>query len=81
MTGESETRIRIKLNNNTPGFKILEKIKHGYEPILANGKFYASINDAIAAGEAKDRFVAMRRLKNPKYKDWNYQSPEKQIIK
>lgn len=81
MTGESETRIRTKLNNNFPGYRILEKIKYGYESIIANGKFYESINEAIANGEATDRFQAMRRLKNPKYKDWNYQSPEKQIKK
>lgn len=81
MTGESETRIRTKLNNNFPGYRIMEKIKHGYEPIIANGKFYDSINDAVAHGEAIDRFQAIRRLKNPKYKNWNYQSPEKQIIK
>lgn len=80
MTGESETRIRNKLNNNKPSYKFIEKIKHGYKPIIANGKFYTSITEAIAAGEAKDRFQAMRRLKNPKYTDWNYQSPEKKII-
>ena len=32
--------IRNKLNNNYPGYKIIERIKHGYEPIIANGKEY-----------------------------------------
>jgi hypothetical protein len=80
-TGESATKIRVKLHNNYPGYLIIEKIKHGYEPIIANGKYYSSISEAVAAGEAKDRFEAMRKLKNPKHKDWNYQSPEKYINK
>ena len=37
MTGESKTRIRTKLKN-FPGYKIIDKIKHGYVPIIANGK-------------------------------------------
>lgn len=81
LTGESATKIRVKLYNSYPGYLIIEKIKHGYEPIIANGKVYSSINDAVAAGEAKDRFEAMRKLNNSKHKDWNYQSPEKYINK
>jgi hypothetical protein len=76
-TGESETRIRTKLYNKHPGYVIIEKKRHGYKRIIANGKEYSSINDAVAAGEAKDRFEAMRKLKNPKKKDWFYVSEEK----
>lgn len=79
--GESETQIRTKLYNNYPGYQILEKIKNGYEPIFANGKLYNSITAAVEAGEAKDCFQAMRRLKSLKYTNWNYQSPLKSIDK
>ncbi len=76
--GESETRIRTKLYNKYPAYVIIEKKKHGYKPIIANGNQYSSINDAVAAGEAKDRFEAMRKLKNPKKKDWYYVYQEKE---
>lgn len=79
--GESETRIRVKLNSDFPGYKIIEKVKNGYQPIIVNDKFYDSIVDAVAAGEATDRFQAMRRLKSFKYKNWNYHSPDKKIDK
>ena len=77
LTGESETIIRNKLINQSPGYQIIGKEVHGYEPIIANGKKYDSINDAVAAGEAIDRFKAYALLKNPKLKDWNYLSPLK----
>jgi len=81
VTGERESRIRAKLYANYEGYVIIDKVKHGYEPIIANGKLYDSIVDAVIAGEAKDRFQAMRFLKSQKYKDWNYVSPEKSIDK
>jgi hypothetical protein len=81
MTGETEGRIRAKLYNNYPGYRVIEKISVDYEPIIVNDKQYPSIDSAVAAGEAKDRFEAMRRLKNPKYKNWNYVSLAKRIDK
>lgn len=80
-TNEAESTIRAKLKNGFPGYGIMAKVRHGYEPIIANGKNYASIIDAVQAGEAKNRFEVMRKLKNVKYKDWNYQSPAKRIDK
>lgn len=76
ITRESETRIRTKLYTNVPGYVIIDKNKNGYEPIIANGKEYTSIMAAVTAGEAKDRFEAMRKLKNIKKRDWNYVSPK-----
>lgn len=81
LTKESETRIRTKLNSNFIGYKIIKKIKNGYEPIIVNGKLYESILSPVEAGEAKDRFQAMRRLKSLKHKNWNYQSKDKVIDK
>ncbi len=80
-TGETETSIRAKLNNKIEGYTILEKVKHGYEPVIANGKYYDSIQAAVKAGEANNRQTVMRRLKNPNYKNWNSYSPEKAIEK
>lgn len=80
-TGERESKIRAKLLTNFPNYKVIDKVKHGYQRIIANGREYESIIDAIDAGEAKDRFEALRKLKNVKRKDWNYLSPEKRIPK
>jgi GIY-YIG catalytic domain len=80
-TGERESKIRAKLFSNFPNYKVIDKIKHGYEPIIANGREYESIVDAVLAGEAKDRFEAFRKLKNVKLKNWNYLSTEKKINK
>lgn len=38
LTGEREQSIRTKLNNKHANYVIIESIKHGYEPIIANGK-------------------------------------------
>ena len=81
MTGESQSKIRVKLKNQFQGYQIVEKVRHGYEPIIVNGTPYSSIMAAVDAGEAKDRFQAMRRLKSLKFPNWNYQSPEKFIKK
>lgn len=80
-TGEKEKNIANKLKNGAKGYVIIEKVRTGYEEIIANGKRYASISEAVAAGEAKDRFQALRRLKAKKWKDWNYVSPDKRIDK
>lgn len=80
-TNESESQIRAKLKNGFPGYSILDKIKHGYQPIIANGKPYSSIIEAVNAGEAKTRLEATRKLKSLKHKDWNYQSPAKYVDK
>jgi len=37
--------------------------------------------DSVRAGEAKDRFQAMRYLKSKSRLDWNYRNPEKHINK
>lgn len=70
--GESETDIRRKLVNRYQDYVILGKVKHGYRRIVANGKIYESINEAVTAGEAKTRFHAMRYLKDPNKKSWYY---------
>lgn len=80
-TGERDNTIRTKLKNQYPGYLIIDKIKHGYEAIIVDGKEYSSINDVVSAGLATDRFQAMRRLKSHKYKNWNYVSLEKRINK
>jgi putative NADH-flavin reductase len=49
--------------------------------LVLHGKRYESIIDAVNAGEATNRFAAMRLLKNRKRKDWNYISPSKVIEK
>jgi hypothetical protein len=81
LTGERETKIRNKLSNNFPGYVIIKKVRHGYEVIIANGKEYKSITEAVEAGEANNWFTVMRRLKNKNFKDWNYLSPDKFINK
>lgn len=60
---------------------MIRKSKFGYEPIIANGNSYNSIVEAVNAGEAENRFVFMRKLKNPKLKDWNSCSSEKRVEK
>lgn len=81
LTNEKENKIRAKLYNKFDNYLILDKIETGNEPIIIRGIEYPSINNAIEAGEAKDRFQATRRLKSLKYKDWNYKSEEKKINK
>lgn len=81
LTGEGENKIRVKLHNNFPGYLTIEKIPHGYSAIIANGKEYPSIVSAVSAGEAKDRFEAMRRLKDVNDLSWNYKDPKKRIDK
>lgn len=80
-TGEKEKNISNKLKNGAKGYVIIEKVRTGYEEIIANGKHYNSIYEAVDAGEAKDRFQAMRRLKAKKWTDWNYVSPDKHVDK
>jgi len=36
--------------------KFIAKVKHGYEPIIVNGKHYDSRRDAVDDGQARDRF-------------------------
>jgi hypothetical protein len=81
LTRESESRIRAKLAQNFENYTIIEKVRHGYEPIIANGNYYDSIKAALEAGEVRTRSMAYRRLKNKNYKDWNYLSPNKIIEK
>jgi hypothetical protein len=80
-TGESETRIRVKLGQDLENYVVIAKIKHGYEPIIANGNYYDSIRDAVLAGEAVNRSMAWRKLVDLRRKDWNYVSPAKKIDK
>ena len=79
----SENSIRRRLLNEVPDYVIIEKVRQGYEPIIANGKDYDSIMDSVKAGEAKDRFQAMRRLKSKSRLDLNYRTnpPKKHINK
>jgi GIY-YIG catalytic domain len=70
--GESETDIRRKLNNSYPGYRIIERVVHGYSRIMVNGTVYESVNDALAAGEANSRSTAIRYLKNPDKPNWSY---------
>jgi len=77
----SESSIRRKLFNQQPNYVIIEKIRQGYEPIIANGTYYDSIMSCVRAGQAKDRFQAMRYLKSKSRCNWNYINPEKRINK
>ena len=72
ITGESETQIQRKLNYNFPDYKIIDKIKHGYKPVVADGEFFESIVDAVKAGKAKDRFELYRNIKDPNKPNWHY---------
>lgn len=79
-TNESATRIRNKLNNNAPGYIVVKRIPYGYSPITVNGEFFESITTAVKAGKAKDRFEAMRLLRDPN-SGWKYVNGPKQIKK
>jgi group I intron endonuclease len=72
VTGESETQIRRKLNYSFPEYKIIDKIRHGYKPVVADDEFFESIVDAVKAGKAKDRFELYRNIKNPNKPNWHY---------
>jgi hypothetical protein len=52
----------FKLQNNYSGYQIVAKVVHGYSKIVANGRAYDSIVEAVAAGEAKDRFFPKGQL-------------------
>nr|AYQ95301.1 hypothetical protein [Uronema sp. CCAP 334/1] len=80
-TGEKESTISNKLKNGVKGYVIIEKVRHGYEPIIADGIEYESITAALNDGRAKVRYEAYRFLKSKKKKDWNYLSPKKRIDK
>jgi len=77
----SESSIRRRLFNQQPHYVIIEKIRQGYKHIIANGIYYDSIMYCVRAGEAKDRFQAMRYLKSKSRCNWNYINPEKRINK
>lgn len=77
----SENSIRRRLFNKQPGYLIIEKVRHGYQPIIANGKYYDSIIASVKAGEAKDRFQALRFSKGKSRPNWNYINVEKRIDK
>jgi len=82
MLREKEESIRVKLYNNHPGYKILEKIVQGYTPILVNDIEYESISDFLKTNpeENLDRFKVMRRLnsKIKKWENWRYKYGKKQ---
>lgn len=67
---ESETRIRNKLQNNVPGYEVLGQMSNRFKPIMVDDRFYPSIQAAVEAGEAKDRFAAYRKLNSPRYPGW-----------
>jgi hypothetical protein len=75
----SETVIRQKLKNNHPGFKILEKVTHGYSPVIVEGVEYDSLIAVVEAGLAKNRFQVARRLNSShrKWQNWNYKFGKK----
>ncbi len=71
--GVSETTIRRRLRDpKYPTWKELDRIKHGYTKVCIEGQEFESIEAAVEAGLAKNRFIVMRRLKSPinKWKDW-----------
>lgn len=76
----SETVIRQKLRNNHPGFKILEKVTHGYTPVIIEGIEYDSLGTVVEAGLAKNRLQVGRRLNSThrKWQNWNYKYGKKQ---
>ena len=79
----SETVIRNRVNNNYSGYEILEKIDHGYTPVIIEGKEYESLNSLVAAGLAKNREQVGRllRSKHPKWKNWNYKYGKKKAVR
>jgi len=77
----SENSIRRRLFNQQPNYVVVEKVRQGYEPIIANGTHYDSIVACVRAGEARDRFQAMRNLKSRSKPNWNYLNPDKRINK
>ncbi len=79
--GEKESSISHKLKNGVEGYVIISKVRHGYEPIIADGIQYESIMDAVNDKRAKDRFQVYRYFKDKKRKDWNYLLPTKRIDK
>lgn len=71
--GVSETTVRRRLRDpKYPTWKELDRIEHGYTKVCIKGQEFESINAAVEAGLAKDRFTVMRRLKSTKneWKDW-----------
>jgi len=78
-TGEAETSIRNKLKNQHLGYEILDKVDHGYTPVIIEGVEYESINAVVEANLATNRFQAMRRLnsQNAKWRNWNYKYGKK----
>jgi hypothetical protein len=71
--GVSETTIRRRLRDpNYSTWKELDRVEHGYRKVSIEGQEFESINAAVEAGLAKDRFTVMRRLKSTqnKWKDW-----------
>lgn len=76
----SETVIRQKLQNNHDGFKILEKVPHGYTPVVVEGVEYDSLVAVVEAGLATNRCQVGRRLTSTskKWQNWNYKFGKKQ---
>jgi len=77
----SENSIRRRLFNQQPNYVGIEKVRQGYESIIANGTQYDSIVACVRAGEATDRFQAMRYLKSKSKPNWNYLNPDKRVNK
>lgn len=67
-----ETKIRARLQNNEPGYVIIEKVRNGYRRISIDGREYESIVEAVEKKEANNRFTVMRRLKSPNFPGWKY---------
>lgn len=76
----SETVLHQKLRNNRPGFKILDKVIHGYTPVIVEGIEYDSLGAVVEAGLAKDRFQVTHSLNSTyrKWQNWNYKFGKKQ---
>ena len=78
--GISRTEIqrRIRLETNTD-FILVERVIHGYTPVLIEGTEYPSVNSVVQAGLAKNRHQVLRRLSSLllKWAGWVYKNGKK----
>lgn len=78
--GIPESVIRRRLVNNSPGYEIINKVQHGYTPVIVDGVEYESLVAVVEAGLATNRMQVGRRLRSEKrkWRNWNYKYGKKQ---
>ncbi len=67
--GEKESSISNKFKNGVEDYVLIAKVRHGYEPIIADGFVYDSIAAAVNDKRAINRLQAYQFLKNKTKKD------------